>query len=156
LSKGIHFASHPGYVFSFGGFAKIKTGEKKDWLVEKLHLALNFQLSRGAWEENQESTAFVKAVRRKRYVHGAVWGGPTSQILNMCQSLVERIEKDLENKLVATWHDESHLNWYHSNYPQRLFAKHFSGADNHWTSDVKRSTLISLDKRGLDQILGKS
>ena len=154
LHGGIYFAPHPGYVFNFMGFLKLKDGNKRAFLKDKLRRTLRGQLGRGAWETNSISTAFVPPRLKRCYVHGAVWGGETSQIIEMCRVLSERIEVDLKNDYIAAWHDESHLNWFQSQFPQKLFSKHFSGAPNHWTSKTSRSTLMSLDKSELDKRLG--
>jgi hypothetical protein len=81
-------------------------------------------------------------------------GGETSSVLDMCEVLDKRIKQDLTLPYIASWHDESHLNWFHSNYPQKLFPANFSGVTNYWTSDTSKSTLISLDKTALDIELG--
>jgi hypothetical protein len=154
LNKGIYLAPHPGYVFNLTGFLKLRDGNKRAFLKDKLRRTLRRQLGRGAWETNSTSTAFVPPKLKRHYVHGAVWGGKTSQVIEMCRVLSDRIEADLKNNYIAIWHDESHLNWFQSHFPQKLFSTHFSGALNHWTSNTSRSTLISLDKSELDKKLG--
>lgn len=154
LNRGIYLAPHPGYVFNLMGFLKLRDGNKRAFLKDKLRRTLCRQLGRGAWETNSTSTAFVPPKIKRCYVHGAVWGGETTQIIEMCRVVSERIEVDLNNNYIAIWHDESHLNWFHSQFPQKLFPTHFSGAPNQWTSNTSRSTLLSLDKSELDKRLG--
>jgi hypothetical protein len=154
FSSGVYLARHPGYLFSHRGFMKLSAGEKKDFIQERIRLSQRMQFSRGAWEDNPISTANVEPSKRRSYVHGAVWGGVTTSILQMCEVLNTRISQDLKIPFVAKWHDESHLNWYHANYPQELFPRHFSGVLNHWTSEPSKSTVISLDKDALDLELG--
>ena len=154
LSSGVHLALHPGYVFSKRGFLSLKFGEQKDFMIEKLKLAKRKQFARGAWEENVDSLAYVEPRKRKAYVHGAIWGGEKQRVLEMCEVLDERIKQDLAAGFIATWYDESHLNWFHANHPQYLFPVHFSGAPCHWTSNTAKSVVISLDKASLDIQLG--
>jgi hypothetical protein len=154
LSSGIYLARHPGYLFTLKGFIKLSAGEKRDFVLEHKKLAKKLQFSRGAWEDNPISRANVAPSKRKSYVHGAVWGGETSSVLYMCRVLHTRISLDLKESVVSKWHDDSHLNWYHANSPQKLFSRHFSGALNHWTSEPSKSTVISLDKNSLDLELG--
>ena len=154
FSSGVYLARHPGYIFNCNGFIRLSAGEKKDFIRERVRLARKFQFSRGAWEDNPISSANVAPSKRRSYVHGAVWGGVTTSVLHMCEVLHTRIVQDLEIPFVAKWHDESHLNWYHANYPQELFPRHFSGVLKHWTSEPSKSTVISLDKGALDLELG--
>ena len=66
----------------------------------------------GSWETNRNSLAFVHRRKRKEYFCGATWIGPKNKILEMCFMLANRIKTDLENSVIAKFHDESHLNWY--------------------------------------------
>lgn len=150
LNSGVWLAPHPGYSFSFQGFKNLRLGQKKDYVVEMIKLLSRNQFSRGAWEDNPCSSAYVPNIMRKVYVHGAFWGGNSHEIIKMCHILHTRIEKDLDISYVAIWHDESHLNWFHANHPQKLLPRHFSGVANCWTSNVIQSTILSLDKTLLD------
>jgi hypothetical protein len=154
LKNGIYLAPHPGFNFNWRGFVKLKNSRKRGFLRDKVNRIIRRQFGRGAWETNLTSAAFVSPKMQRTYVHGAVWGGDTSRIIEMCQILRDRINLDLANNYIATWHDESHLNWFHAHYPQKLFSKHFSGANNHWTSNTSQSILLSLDKETLDKKLG--
>ena len=64
----------------------------------------------GTWEDDESSLAFVPLPDRKTYVCGGVWFGPNSKIIQMCTLLKSRVEIDLKNRVIALWHDESHLN----------------------------------------------
>jgi hypothetical protein len=68
----------------------------------------------------------VPAYKRRHYVHGAVWFGETQALVEMCSILSDRVREDLKNNFVAKWHDESHLNWYFSNFKVTLLDNRFS------------------------------
>lgn len=44
------------------------------------------------------------------YWQGCLWGGKVPQILDIIKELDTRIQLDLEEDVIALWHDESHLN----------------------------------------------
>lgn len=44
------------------------------------------------------------------YYQGCLWGGKVSNVLGMIEELKRRINEDLENNVIAIWHDESHIN----------------------------------------------
>jgi hypothetical protein len=66
----------------------------------------------GAWEDNDQSCAYVMVKQRRDYVCGGAWFGWTDRVLQMSGVLAVRTDEDLANNLVARWHDESHINWY--------------------------------------------
>jgi hypothetical protein len=44
------------------------------------------------------------------YLQGCVWGGKIPEVLDMIDELDRRVNVDIENKVLARAHDESHLN----------------------------------------------
>lgn len=69
----------------------------------------------GAFETNPLSLACVDVSidnYPKYYYQGCLWGGKIPEVLEMIDELQHRTNKDLENNVVAVWHDESHLNKY--------------------------------------------
>jgi len=74
----------------------------------------------GTWEKNQESSAFVPRSKRKSYVYGAVWMGVNAKFMELVGELSERVDADWQRGIVAKWHDESHLNWWNSEYRPTL------------------------------------
>ena len=66
--------------------------------------------SLGSWETNPISEAFVSRPDRKKYVCGGFWIGRNKPIKKLISDLNLQVLKDNSNKLVAKWHDESHLN----------------------------------------------
>lgn len=46
----------------------------------------------------------------RRYFCGGFVGGETDQMIRLAESVVRGVDRDAVNGVVATWHDESHLN----------------------------------------------
>ena len=69
-----------------------------------------FGSSRGSWEDNKLSTAFVSRENRKQYVCGGTWMGRRIELFELIENLKVAVEVDFANGVVAKWHDESHLN----------------------------------------------
>lgn len=88
--------------------------EKDNWLTGVIHSGYygfpNHQLN---FETNKNSTAYIDIENKLLYYYqGALFGGRVYEFLDLCKTLNSNIEKDLENNIVAIWHDESHLNNY--------------------------------------------
>lgn len=67
----------------------------------------------GAFETNPLSLACIDIDNYPKYYYqGCLWGGKITEVLDMIDELQNRINKDLENNVIAVWHDESHLNKY--------------------------------------------
>ena len=67
----------------------------------------------GTPETRPESTAYIStSEKRPCYWMGGFTGGRTEDFLNLSMTNMKNIDKDLENDIVAVWHDESHLNRY--------------------------------------------
>ena len=93
----------------------------------------------GAYETDPRSRAYVDTSIEGNfgpYLQGCLWGGKTPEIFSMIDELGENTKRDLNDNIIAVWHDESHLNHYYMKhkelvhvlgpqyaYPE-LFAKH--------------------------------
>ena len=65
----------------------------------------------GAFETNLISLASIKETDNPSvYYQGCLWGGKVPEVLEMIEELDSRTNQDLENNVIAVWHDESHLN----------------------------------------------
>lgn len=84
--KNLSVTIHPGYYLK----------EKKDFPVERKPI----------------STAYIKQGDEPQYVIGAMYVATSQEFINLSKICRNNIETDLKNNVVATWHDESHLNHY--------------------------------------------
>ena len=148
-----NLAKQPGFVWA---------GRKADWtnpwklglqLLPWVRAWLRLQPTAGTWETRKLSNAYVPRMKRRTYVHGAVWGGGTSQVLKMVEVLASRTREDYEKNVVALWHDESHLNWFAANQPVQLYPDQFSAWRNAWQFDEPSAYLESLDKAAMDSMI---
>jgi hypothetical protein len=64
----------------------------------------------GAWENDPKSEAFVQKKFRREYFCGATWFGKHEAIKGLMIKLAQQVNDDLEKNIIASWHDESHIN----------------------------------------------
>jgi hypothetical protein len=65
------------------------------------------------YERNKKSLAYVPFENKKYYYFmGGFNGGSIPAYFNMVRTCSHNIKKDLENNIIAIYHDESHLNKY--------------------------------------------
>jgi histo-blood group ABO system transferase len=73
-----------------------------------------------SYERRKQSTAYVPYGTGTMYYAGGFNGGRPEHFLKMSKTIVKNVEKDFQNNLIATWHDESHMNKYLINNPPTL------------------------------------
>ena len=68
----------------------------------------------GAFETNESSNAALdlEKYQPQVYYQGCFWGGKVPEVCAMIDELTYRTNDDLKRKIVAIWHDESHINRY--------------------------------------------
>jgi len=64
------------------------------------------------YERNRKSTAYINYSDGKHYFAGGLNGGRKNEYISLVKTLHEMIDIDLNKKIIARWHDESHLNHY--------------------------------------------
>ena len=66
----------------------------------------------GAFETNESSLAALdlEKYQPQVYYQGCFWGGKVPEVCAMIDELEDRTNDDLKRKIVAVWHDESHIN----------------------------------------------
>lgn len=117
--SGIALVRHPGYFrtsvlssLSQFGILKVIARLTKDLVMRLKYGGI------GTWENNPISQAFVKRRNRKIYVCGGIWWGRVRMAKELARDLETRIDIDLSRNVIATYHDESHLNnWLSRNSP---------------------------------------
>jgi hypothetical protein len=69
----------------------------------------------GSFETDSNSKAgIVDGDNTSIYFQGCLWGGQVPYIIDMIDELESRTQKDLDNGIIAKWHDESHMNKFFS------------------------------------------
>lgn len=67
--------------------------------------------SPGAFETRKESTAGIgEGDDTSVYFQGCLWGGRVPYVIEMMEELDRRTKVDLDNDVIAQWHDESQMN----------------------------------------------
>lgn len=72
------------------------------------------------YDRNPECLAYIPYGQGNHYFMGALNGGTRQAYLSMIDQLQDRIAADEKRGIIALWHDESHLNWYAFNYPEKI------------------------------------
>jgi histo-blood group ABO system transferase len=70
-----------------------------------------------SYERRPESKAYIPYGEGKMYYAGGFNGGKPEHFLKMSETIVNNVEEDFKNNLIAVWHDESHMNRYLVNNP---------------------------------------
>ncbi len=96
------------------------------------------------YEKNPKSSAFISSNEGKYYYMGGFNGGVSSSYLKLIHILKTNIDKDLENDIVALWHDESHLNKYMLNKKAKILEPSY-GYPEGWELPYEQKIII-LDK----------
>lgn len=104
-----------------------------------------FMGGRGTPETRKESLAYVPQTQQMIYFAGGFNGGRTTVFLEMCRVLSNNIKKDLENNIIAIWHDESHMNRYFIDNPPTLKLTPAYCYPESWNLPFQKK-LLALDK----------
>ena len=82
----------------------------------------------GAYETDKRSEAYFDVSKELPpiYWQGCFWGGKVPAALAMIDEIQGRVNRDLENDIVALWHDETHINKY---FFEREFDVHTFGPE---------------------------
>ena len=66
------------------------------------------------YDTNPKCNAFIPPNRGNSYYAGGFNGGRTEEFLKMSKHIMNNIDADLKQGIIAKWHDESHLNHYYN------------------------------------------
>ena len=82
-----------------------------------------FTNRRGTYETRPISTAYVSRQEGRHYFSGAFYGGTKENFFHMIETMTKNIKIDLSKKIIAVWHDESHVNRYFiDNQPTKILS----------------------------------
>lgn len=110
--------------------------------------------TKGTPETRAASTACIRSNEGKYYFAGGLVGGTSSEFLKLAHTVTNNIMTDLNNGIVAVWHDESHINRYFIDheptlilnelycYPECWRERH----PNRWDKDITRVKLLNINK----------
>ena len=100
---------------------------------------------RGSYETRPASNAYVAPHEGERYYAGGFNGGKKEAFLALAQTVAHNVEKDLDQQIVAVWHDESHINRYFiDNVPDVMLSPSYCYPESWQLPYHKR--LLALDK----------
>ena len=92
---------------------EILPAASQDGLVTGSHeFYYNKQANEFPYERNPQSTAYIPYGSGHHYARGTLIGGQSEAFLTMCRVLSHNIKMDNDRKIMAVWHDESHINKY--------------------------------------------
>jgi hypothetical protein len=75
----------------------------------------------GAFETSPLSKAgIVDGDDTSVYYQGCVWGGKVPEVIEMMEELQKRTQEDLDNNVIAKWHDESQMNKFYAERPDEV------------------------------------
>ena len=143
--NGIALVIHPGYV-RFKGFAGIWQRIQSPNLLIRDVLNSFLRKKTGDWESNEASEAFVPREKQKKYVHGAIWMGKNRNLKELISRLSQNTSYDLDRGIIAKWHDESHLNWFCSNFEVTILDSRYSGFYRYRYLKKIDSMIVSVEK----------
>lgn len=109
----------------------------------------------GSPEHREQSQAYLSGNRF--YYCGGFNGGNTHAYLDMAQTIVNAIDYDLRQGIVAVWHDESHMNRYlHHNPPAKVLSPSYCFPEGYnggygWSATEHPAILVALEKNGKRQ-----
>lgn len=103
--------------------------------------------TRGTPERNPRSKAYISKTENSHpYVAGGFFGGKTKNFLEMSYKLKQNIDADKRRKIIAIWHDESHLNRYVINNNIPILPYKYLYIDSYHDDDPYDFTIMSISK----------
>lgn len=106
------------------------------------------------YERNKKSTAYVNPYESDyHYFMGSLNGGKTEDYIKLIETCNNNIHKDMENGIIAKFHDESHLNKYLRNKPCLMYSPSYAYPEGKHISFEKK--IIITDKVKIDIYFNK-
>ncbi len=119
------------YVFFFNSNSIIQPNKLVSWFNEtKINVTKHFTYRSGIKttyelllpsDDNPNSTSYIGNIEYT-YCQSGFFGGPSNLVYKMCEDIVKMINIDLNNNIIAKWHDETYFNkWlYDKNYDETI------------------------------------
>jgi histo-blood group ABO system transferase len=105
---------------------------------------------RGTPETNPKSLACIRPYEQMQYFAGGFNGGSSVEFLKMSKRLSDNILHDMNNGIIAIWHDESHLNRYMVDNPPSIILNPSYCCPENWIDCPFGRKLLALDKNHLE------
>ena len=127
----LKYKTNDDYIFYINSNAIIQPNKLITWFDPyKINITKHFSYRMGLLttyelltpsDDNPNSQSYIGNITYT-YCQSGFFGGPTKMIYNMCEEITKLIDIDLNNNIIAKWHDESYLNkWaYVHNYNKSL------------------------------------
>ena len=97
------------------------------------------------YEKRPQSRAYVRPNEGDHYYCGGFQGGETEVYLKMASTISRWVDDDLDQKIIAVWHDESHYNRYLiDNQPTHILSPSYCYPES-WILPFEKK-LLALDK----------
>jgi len=93
------------------------------------------------YETNLKSTAYISENEGQYYFMGGVNGGKSENYIKLINCISEQINKDLENGIIAVWHDESQINRYLIGKKVKVMSSSYGYPEN-WNLPFEKKILI--------------
>jgi hypothetical protein len=145
LSSGVCLVQHPGYFRPAGKRLIQYYLRNPKSLISDLKTLFAFG-GIGAWEQNKRSSAFVPRKNRKDYFCGGIWWGNNVEIMSLCKILSKHVVDDEKSGVMASWHDESHLNWWASQNNPGIENPRYCYADTYQQISDLECFVEAIDK----------
>lgn len=101
--------------------------------------------SRGTYETNPISTAYIPGNQGTHYFAGGFYGASSKEFIKILNTNIANIDKDMQKGYVAVWHDESHWNRYCIDHPPTVILTPSYCFPEGWPIPFK-PRLIALNK----------
>ena len=127
----LKYKTNCDYIFFFNSNSIIQSNKRIYWFDEnKINVTKHFFYKSGILttyelmlpsDDNPNSTSYIGNINYI-YCQSGFFGGPSDKIYQMCEEIQKMINIDLNNNIIAKWHDETYFNkWlYIKNYDSSL------------------------------------